>query len=275
MASPQQVSKWTCHKLECLADFIQKVSAGTKDGGCYVELFAGPGRYDCKEAACTSIEGTPPRVLRIKNRFSRCIFIARDDADAQALAEVIKPLDNAHTAHTAQIITGNCVREVVMRQVFDMIPRSTTSLVLIDPPGYAALRWSAIKKLAQHGTDWKGHKMDLLVLFPLEMALLRNLTRKECENSINRLYGGTMWQDVRKKRLEDKLDLEKGRKELIGLFKMNLKGLGYKHVEDTEPARFSNPPYYHVIWASDRTSRAAELKETWGRERYLPCEMFH
>ena len=272
MASPQQVSKWTCHKLECLADFVQKVSAGTKDGGCYVELFAGPGRYDCKEAACTSIEGIEPRVLTIKNKFSRCIFIARDEADAQSLAEVIKPLDNEHTAH---IITGNCVREAVMRQVFDMIPRSTTSLVLIDPPGYAALRWSVIKKLAQHGVDWKGHKMDLLVLFPLEMALLRNLTRKECENSINRLYGGPSWQDVRRKRLENKLDLNRVRKELIELFKANLKGLDYKHVEDTEPARFSNPPYYHVIWASDRTSRAAELKETWGRERYLPCEMFH
>ena len=272
MASPQQVSKWTCHKLECLADFIQKVSDSTKDGGCYVELFAGPGRYACREAACTSIEGIEPRVLKIKKRFSRCLFIARDEADAQSLAEIIKPLDSGHTAH---IITGNYVREAVMRQVFDMIPRSTTSLVLIDPPGYAALRWSVIRKLAQHGVDWKGHKMDLLVLFPLEMALLRNLTRKECENSINRLYGNSSWQDVRQRRLENKLDLQKVRKELIELFKANLKGLDYKHVEDTEPARFSNPPYYHVIWASDRTSRAVELKETWGRERYLPCEMFH
>ena len=78
-----QVSKWTCHKIECLADFIQKVSAGTKDGGCYVELFAGPGHYACREAACTSFEGIEPRVLKINNRFSRCIFIARDEADLQ------------------------------------------------------------------------------------------------------------------------------------------------------------------------------------------------
>jgi three-Cys-motif partner protein len=267
-----QVSKWACHKIECLADFIQKVSAGTKDGGCYVELLASPGRYDCKEAACTSFEGIEPRIITLKNPFSRCIFIAKGEATSKSLAETINPLDNGNTAH---IITGNSIRESVMRQVFDLIPRSTTSMVLIDPPGYAALRWSVLKKLAQHGVDWKGHKMDLLVLFPLEMALLRNLTRKECENSINRLYGNTDWQAIRKKRLDDKLDLDKVRKELIELFKTNLKGLGYKHVEDTEPARFSNPPYYHVIWASDRTSRAADLKETWGRERYLPCEMFH
>ena len=52
--------------------------------------------------------------------------------------------------------------------------------------------------------------MDLLVLFPLEMALLRNLTRKECENSINRLYGNSAWQAIRKKRLDDKLGPRKG-----------------------------------------------------------------
>jgi three-Cys-motif partner protein len=162
-----------------------------------------------------------------------------------------------------------------MRQLFDSIPRSTTSLVIIDPPGYSALRWSVIKKLAQHGVDWKGHKMDLLILFPLEMALVRNLARKECENSINRLYGGPSWQAVRQERMEGNPDLNRIRRDLISIFKENLKGLGYKHVEDAEPARFSNPPYYHVIWASDRASRASELREAWGRERYLPCEMFH
>src|SRR5271157_4032650 len=102
-----QVSKWTCHKIECLADFVQKVSAGTKGGGCYVELFAGPGGYNCKEAGCTSFEGIEPRVLKITHPFSRCIFIARDEASSKALTETIKPLDGEHTAH---IITGNCVR---------------------------------------------------------------------------------------------------------------------------------------------------------------------
>jgi hypothetical protein len=115
----------------------------------------------------------------------------------------------------------------------------------------------------------------LLIIFPLEMALLRNLTRKECENSINRLYGNSGWQAIRQKRMDNQLGLDKVRKELVELFKANLKSLDYKHVEDAEPARFSNPPYYHVIWASDRFSRLKELKEAWGRERYLPGELFH
>jgi three-Cys-motif partner protein len=267
-----QVSKWTCHKLECLAEFAQKVSAGTQDDGvCCVELFAGYEHSQCPDTSCPGTERIEARLLRIKPPFSLNIFIAANESDAAVASNTVTPID---TARSARIITGNSLHESVMRQVFDNMPRSTAGLAIIDPPGYAALRWSVIKKLAQHGVDWKGHKMDLLLIFPLEMALLRNLTRRECENSINRLYGSTAWQEIRQKRIEDKLAPDKVRGELVELFKAGLKGLGYKYVEDTEPARFSDPPYYHVIWASDRASRAAELKEIWSRERYLPCEMF-
>jgi three-Cys-motif partner protein len=162
-----------------------------------------------------------------------------------------------------------------MRQAFDLIPRSAASFALIDPPGYTRLRWSTIRKLAAHGIDWRGHNMDLLIIFPLEMALLRNLTRLECEASINRLYGNQKWQQVRQKRLDGKIGHDKTRKQLVDLFKAGLKSLGYRYVEDLRPARFSNPPYYHLIWASDSSSRIKELANAWSRERYLPCELFH
>jgi three-Cys-motif partner protein len=271
MASPQQASKWTCHKLECMADFVEMVSAGAGDPGCCVELFASPRGHSCRAASCEQSESGKPVSLSLKQKFSRRIYMARNEADAGKLAEAVA----VPGSELAKIITGNTCHESVMRQLFDAIPRSTTSLVIIDPPGYSALRWSVIKKLALHGVDWKGHKMDLLILFPLEMALMRNLTRTECENSINRLYGGDSWMVARIEKMMSKPDLNLIRRDLVRIFKENLKGLGYKHVEDAEPARFSNPPYYHVIWASDRASRANELKEAWGRERFLPCEMFH
>jgi three-Cys-motif partner protein len=254
-------AKWSSHKLECLAEYIQVYAASLKNSGCYIELFAAVPPHD----------GIEIRVMKIKNRFSRYIFVTRDTANASRLREVISPMDKEQSAN---IISGNCIREAVMRQVFDLIPRSTTSFALIDPPGYSSLRWSIIKNLAMHGRDWQEHKTDLLIIFPLEMALLRNLTRKECENSINRLYGSNAWQSIRQKRI-DRLPLNHTRQELTELYKTNLKSLGYKHVEDTEPAHFTNPPYYHVIWASDRFSRLKELKETWGKERYLPGELFH
>jgi three-Cys-motif partner protein len=167
------------------------------------------------------------------------------------------------------------MHEAVMRRLFDLVPRSMHGVALVNPPGYASLRWSVIKKLAQHGTDWQGCKMDLCIVFPLEMALLRNILRPACQNSINRLYGSETWQEVRQNYAAHALGLGQMRRQLVDIFKKQLKQLGYKHVEDIEPARFTNPPYYHIIWASDRASRLKDLSATWGKERFLPCEMFH
>jgi three-Cys-motif partner protein len=266
-----RLTRWSCHKLECLAEYFDIYALDLKNGGCYLELFGGPGQYECKEADCR-VDGIELRVLKVKEGFSRYIFVTQDTNTSQSLTELFKPLDNMQAIN---LIVGNTTRETTMRQIFDLIPRSTASFALIDPPGFAYLRWSLIKKLASHGADWKGRKMDLLIIFPLEMAVLRNLARKECERSLNRFYGNDDWQAIRLKQAEGHTGAEKLRRELLELFKDGLKRLGYSHVEDTLPARFTNPPYYHVIWASDRTSRVKELRSVWSRDRYLPCEMFH
>lgn len=263
----RQISKWLCHKLECFADYVELLDSGC----CYLELFAGCGSCVCKGTNC-QVDGSELRALKAKGRFARHIFVVRDSADAENLERLVAPLDNANTA---TIIRGNCISEDVMRRAFDLIPRSSCSFALVDPPGYSRLRWSTIKKLAAHGKDWTGHKMELLIIFPLEMALLRNLTRPECEASINRLYGNRDWQQVRQGELDGKIGRDEARKKLVQLFKAGLKGLGYRYVEDLRPARFSNPPYYHIIWASDRASRLKQLTDVWGKPRYLPCELLY
>jgi len=270
MQIPRKINKSLCHKLECFTDYIETY---TKQNGshCYLELFAGCGTCTCKGTDCL-VDDSELRALKTENRFAKCIFVVRNPQDAENLKRLTAPLD---VDNSVAIIVGNCIREKVMRQVFDLIPRSSASLVLIDPPGYRRLRWSVVKKLASHGSDWRGHKIDMLIIFPLEMALLRNLTRPECEASINRLYGNQKWQPVRQKRQDGKILLDEARKQLVNLFKTGLKGLGYRYVEDLRPALFSNPPYYHLIWASDSSSQVKELSDTWGKPRYLPCELFH
>ncbi len=269
-----RLAKWSCHQLECLAEFIQAYGDSLKSRppqAVLVEPYATPAACQCKEAEC-AIDSLEARLLKGKNPFSRIILLAKTPDEAASIEAALKPLDKKHAA---SVISGSAIRESVMRRLFDLIPRSSRSLALVNPPGYASLRWSVIKKLAQHGADWQGHKIDLCLIFPVEMALLRNLSRRECQNSINRLYGDENWQAIRQRHIERKLDLDQTRRELVELYKAQLKTLGYKHVDDAEPARFTSPPYYHVIWASDRASRAKELREVWGRERYLPCEMFH
>jgi three-Cys-motif partner protein len=195
--------------------------------------------------------------------------VVSDSDDADSLKQLTASRD------TVNIISGNPVNDKVLRQVFDLIPRSASSLALIDPPGYRKLRWSTIKKLAAHGVDWKGNKIELLIIFPLEMALLRNLGRPECQASITRLYGNRKWEEIKQQRLEGKIGSGKARQLLVELYKDGLKALGYRHITDFKPRYLSKTPIYHIISASDSDSRAKMLEEAWGKERYLPCELLY
>ena len=269
---PKPIKKWTCHKLECFTDWIESyVQTPVSTRRCYIELYAGCGSCICKGTQC-QIDDSELRVLKTKTKFDKYIFIAQDPQDAINLKRLVAPYSSKSNL---EIIAGNCINEKITQELFDLIPRSASSFAFIDPPGYRRLRWSTIKKLAKHSMDWKGHKMELLIIFPLEMALLRNLTRPECEASITRLYGNRKWQEIKKGKLEGKIRPGKVRQKLVELFKAGLKGLGYRFVTDFSPSRLTNPPIYHIILASDSDSRIKMLGDAWGKDRYLPCELLY
>ncbi len=271
MNKPKQIRKWTCHKLECFAEYIEAYTRALDNNQCcYLELYAGGGNCICKGTDCV-IEDSALRALGTGTRFAKYILITRDSQEAKSLKQLTAPYETADI----EIITGNCFNEKVLQQAFDLIPRSASSFALIDPPGYRKLRWSTIRKLETHSSDWKGHKIDLLIIFPLEMALLRNLTRPECQASITRLYGNRKWEEIKQKRLEGKIGPDEMRRQLVKLFKAGLRGLGYKYVEDFKPASPSRQPFYHLIMASDSKRGAKMISDAWDKERYLPCELLY
>ena len=224
---PKQIRKWTCHKLECFADYIEDYAKIPRDNErYYLELYAGCGSCVCKDADCC-IDDSGPRALKTKPTLAKYIFVVKTPECAASLKQLTESLNTDNI----EIIAGNCNSKKVMHQLLDLIPRSASSFALIDPPGYRRLRWTTIKKLAAHGSDWAGHKMELLIIFPLEMALLRNLMRPQCEASITRLYGNQKWQEIKQQWREGKMDVVDVRRRLVKLFKAGLKSLGYKYVE--------------------------------------------
>ena len=269
LTRPNRIGRWTCHKLECFADYINAYARSLDSTKCYyLEPYASYARYICDGTDCR-IDGSPLRAL--KTGFARYIFVVRDTQDAQSLEQ----LAATRNADNVEIITGNCNNKKLLRQLLDLIPRSASSFAFIDPPGYRLLHWSTIKRLASHGTDWKGNRMELLIVFPLEMALLRNLMRPDCQTSITRLYGNQQWQEIKQQRLDGKIEPDDVRSRLVELFKKGLKGLGYHHVDDFTPTRFSRHPFYHLILASDRAGGGKVLSDAWGKPRYLPCELLY
>lgn len=266
---PKLIRKWTCHKLECFTDYIEAYAKTLGNAKCcYLELYAGCGSCICNGTECR-IDGSELRALKTAPKFARYLFVVRNRQNAENL----KWLTASH--ENVEIIIGDCNNEKIIRQLSDLIPRSASSFAFLDPSGYIRMHWSTIEQLATHGIDWKGNKMELLILFPLEMALVRNLTRPECQASITRLYGNTQWEEIRQGKLNGKIGLDEVRNRLVELFKAGLRGLDYKYIEDFKPGSPSRQPFYHLILASDVDTRAKILKDAWGKPRYLPCELFH
>jgi three-Cys-motif partner protein len=179
------------------------------------------------------------------------------------------------TGCNIQILTGNANNEKVLARLLDNVPRSATGLVFIDPGGYRRLSWSTLEKLVVHGKNWQGEKLELLIIFPLEMALKRNLMRPECEESLTRFYGNRQWEDIKRQRQARKLSPEDLKYQLVELYKNGLSSLGYRYVEDFTPASPTFGSYYHLVYAGDRTSRKKYLKDAWGRPRFLRCELLY
>ncbi|MFC2047250.1 three-Cys-motif partner protein TcmP [Chloroflexota bacterium] len=268
---PRQIRKWTCHKFECFTDYISAYAKVVDSARyCYLELYAGCGSCICYNTDCR-IDDSELRALKTETKFAKYIFMIRDHQDADNLKRLVVPFN---ADNSVGVIMGNCIEEKAICQICDLIPRSASSFALIDPPEYRRMRWSTIKKLAAHGNDWRGKKMELLIVFPLELALLRNLTRPECEASITRLYGNRKWYEIRQIRRDDKIELSDVRHRLVGLFKAGLKGLGYRYVESFKPAQFA-PPFYQLILTSDNDAGVITLKDAWDKPRYLPCELLY
>lgn len=263
------INKWACHKLECFGDFIKKYAAKI-EGRHYGYMALFPESEDFLHSGSgLIIKGCGSRVLSLKDMFDNYSFIVSEETEANKL----KKAAGANSA-ALSVTIGNPISNETLLNAFDAFPRSAPVFIHIDPKGYQKLRFSTIKKLALHGRDWQMNKPDLLIMLPLEMALLRNLSRTDCEASITRFFGTNEWIDIRNRHLQGKLPQSAVRQNLLALYQKNLKKLGYKYTSAVTPAKFSNPPFYHIIWASDTSDESALIKSVWNSERYLPYEMF-
>jgi three-Cys-motif partner protein len=255
--------------LESFSEFMGSFARSTrKDPYCYLELFAGPGSYPCGDMSC-NLEGSAVRVLKSGASFLSYGFLT----PAKSFAESLRSAASSQQKGNIQVLVGNPNHIKIIDRLIDVIPRSAFSLAFIDPGGYRSLNWKTLERLAELGQNRQGTKTELLIVFPLEMALLRNLARPECAESVTRFYGHRRWEEI--KNLKQANRNEDIKPNLVELFKNGLSGLGYKYVEDFKPAAATHDPYYHLIYAGDRVSRLKQITNAWGKSRFLRCELLY
>ena len=137
-------------------------------GGCYVELFSGPGRVWIRNDGA-STEGSPlvawNRSVRpargAAQPFRRCFFA---DADLENVSALRARTD--HLNVPADVFHGEAVQTV--DEVVQRLPTDGFHFAFLDPFNIQALPISIIEKLAK----WK--RMDILVHFSV-MDVVRNM----------------------------------------------------------------------------------------------------
>ena len=164
------VKEWARSKYRIVDHYVEICRAvrARHGGGCYIELFSGPGRVGIRNDS-TSTEGSPLVAWNrskhpVKGRaqpFTRCFFA---DADA-ANVEVLKARSLALNI-PADVFHGEA--EKTIDEVVQRLPSNGFHFAFLDPFNIQTLPISIIEKLA------KWERMDILVHFSV-MDVVRNM----------------------------------------------------------------------------------------------------
>lgn len=135
------------------------------------------------------------------------------------------------------ILTGDANHApIVARQLLPAFSGQRVSLALIDPPG-AHFSWEAMVNLTAY------ERMDLLLLFPEDMDIERNLKNPTDIARLNRYFGSTDWQRLRNHPGDRGLAARQ-------YYERRLKGLGYKLGFAKTVRHSGNAPIYRLIFGS-------------------------
>lgn len=263
---PRPIRLWTARKLEYLDAYLQAYVQATKSLGqrYYIDAFAGCG--DCiLEDTGRTIAGSPWRALAAVPKFTKFFFVEKHRESTEYLQSRVGQRADV------TVLCGDC-NVVIPSRVLPNTPRAAPSFAFLDPTGLQ-LKWDTIEALAAHRLG--PYKMELLILFPYDMAIAMNLHNRGAQRALTMFYGHDRWLGEYDKSLALHESPVQRRERFTELYILGLKGLGYRYVEKYGPLKDGNRGKYHVVFASDNATGAKIMHEVWSKPRAAPGDMFY
>ena len=208
---------------------------------------------------------------RSEPRFEKCLFLELEPKSVSALKARIEPYRERCSAHEGD------VNKDLVRLVRAEISARAPCLVLLDPEG-PDLHWSTVTGLA--GLPGRNRQPELLILFPLDMALLRMLpTSGEISERdvvrVSAMFGDERWQQIYEAKLRRELQAGEAKQQYLDLYKRNLENLGYK-VETKLIAARARPgtgrgrrEMYHLMFATQHPNGLKIMEDVFRRAYVL------
>jgi three-Cys-motif partner protein len=262
---PKPIGNWTALKLEYLDHYLQAYRNATKSavrGVYYIDLFANCG--DCILPSGCPVDGSAWRALKVIPSFTKCFFAELKPEFVNYLETRIR---NAGINNT-ELFPGDC--NLLVDKILSHVPKSAPSFAFLDPSGLQ-LRWSTVEKLASHRRGY--WKMELLILYPYDMAIKRFISQETFAPALSSFYGNDVWRNEYKSSVLAQEDEKARRGRFVALYVNGLKNLGYKFVQTYGPLGYGRRYYYNVIFAGDHPIGAKIMNQVWSKPRAIPGQL--
>lgn len=224
----------------------------------YLDLLAGPGCNIDRERNNSEFEGSPLRALRYSApkkpeiAFTDAVFINYEFDEHQALsARVARSVAQRQSLIASERIQiRNSDANLILPEVMKAIPLGDYVFVFVDITGARHWPFSSVRELRRHGH----RSVDLYLLFPLEMTLIRKLSFEEkmserYARDLTAFFDGEEWRAIRAKRLTS-ADGPQLKREVTELYLSKLRTI-WPHAEVQHTIYMaSNRPLYRMIFAS-------------------------
>ncbi|MCJ7666805.1 MAG: three-Cys-motif partner protein TcmP [Anaerolineae bacterium] len=221
----------------------------------YIDAFAGPGK--CRVRGTDNIvDGSPLIALRVKPAFTEYFFLEHDEMAIKALKQWISK-EVPDMWSRVNIVPGDCNDTV--EQVLTRIPEWAPCLAFLDPEG-PELHWETVAKIATSRKSSRYRKIELLILFPYDMAIVRLMPRDPSKlihaTIIDRVMPDPKaWRRIYATRVSGEMDAKQVRRAIAESYRDGLLKLGYKHIPAPRLVEdLKGGPLYFLFFASDHVA---------------------
>lgn len=203
------------------------------------------------------VEGSALRAMNSKIPFTKYFFIEKNKKYAQSLEiwvneKLASPEVNIDSSNV-HVICGDC--NVEIHNVLSKINKGDPIFALIDPEGLE-INWNTIQTIG----EW--YKSEVLVTFPYNMAIARNVSSKlghKQHEAVTRFIGSG-WEKIRDDREARRISAYQARKLYVDLFLERLKKAGFKYPSISNVIKDAQGhPYYYLIFGSHSSKGKAVM----------------
>ncbi|MBI2856973.1 MAG: three-Cys-motif partner protein TcmP [Chloroflexi bacterium] len=231
---PRPVGDWTLDKLKILSQYLPGYLGATTKAleRIYIDAFAGPGQAFLRDSE-KLVPGSPLIALEARalngTRFDRLFFIEKDYTACEELRAILLERDSDHRA---TVINGDSNAE--LPRLLKTLSRKSPIFVFVDPVGIDP-RWETVTALA-------GWRTELLINFPLGMAMKRNYSSDKIGAYFGTQEAYRIWEHGGSGRT----------RALLDLYKSRLGGLGYPFAvsDDRLVKTEGNQALYYLMFVS-------------------------